>query len=319
MEEVIVYPPKYIKEEKKQNVWLRSLISLALYLVIGIYIFKRWEFLLLITAIVVLHELGHFFAMKAYGYNDLGIFFIPLLGAYVSGSKREVSQKESAVILLAGPLPGIILGIIFYIIDNNHPVYVLGISLYDVSILLIVLNLVNLLPIYPLDGGQLLQRVFLDEEGWVSRIFMFISIAFLIWFALFGLNRPFYPLLIFPLLMILRLFGDSKLNAVEKKVEASGIDLDKSYKELPDADYWKIRNILVTEHPSLKDVPAAPPFEYHEREEKVMTTIESLLHRKLIQDMPVMGKILVAICWILAFAAPWWLDIYDRLISRIGL
>jgi stage IV sporulation protein FB len=319
MDELIQYPPKYVKEEKTQNVWLRSMLSLALYLVIGIYIFKRWEFLLLITAIVVFHELGHFVAMKFYRYNDLGIFFIPLLGAYVSGSKREVSQKESAVILLAGPLPGIVLGILFYLVDRDHPQYFLGISLYDVAILLIVLNLVNLLPVYPLDGGQLLQRVFLDEDGWISRIFMFISIAFLIWFALFGLHRPFYPLLIFPLLMILRFFGDSKLNSIEKKVEAGGIDLDKSYKDLPDEDYWKIRNILVAEHPSLKDIPPSPPFDYHEKEEKVQTTIESILHRKLLQDLPLAGKLLVAVLWVLAFLAPWWLDIYDNLLYRIGL
>jgi hypothetical protein len=70
--------------------------------------------LLLITAIVGFHEMGHFIAMKAFRYKDLGIFFIPLLGAYVSGSKREVSQKESAIILLAGPLPGIVLGAVFF-------------------------------------------------------------------------------------------------------------------------------------------------------------------------------------------------------------
>lgn len=318
--ELLTYPPKYLREEKPQNIWLKSLISLALYLVIGLTIFKRWEFLLLITAIIVFHELGHFFAMKLFRYNDLGIFFIPLLGAYVSGNKREVSQKESAIILLAGPLPGIILGVILYLVDANNPgLYLISISFYDVAILLIVLNLVNLLPVYPLDGGQILQRVFLDEEGWVSRIFMILSIAFLVWFAIFGLPRPFYPLLIFPLLMIIRLFGDSRLNTIEKKVEASGIDLDKSYNDLPDEDYWKIRNILVTEHPSFKDIQPAPPYEFDPKEEKVMSTIETLLHRKLIQDLSLVGKIFVVVIWIGTFIAPWWLDIYERMLSRIGL
>ena len=74
----------------------------------------------------MIHELGHFFAMKYFHYKDLGIFFIPLLGAYVSGSKREVSQKQSAIILLAGPLPGIIIGIALYLIDQNGPGYYLG-------------------------------------------------------------------------------------------------------------------------------------------------------------------------------------------------
>src|SRR2546430_673699 len=110
-------PPKPARENKKGNIWLRSITSLALYLLIGYYFFKaNWTLLLILTAIVIFHELGHFIAMKAYKYQDLGIFFIPLLGAYASCSKREVSQKQSAVILLAGPLPGIIIGLVLYFV-----------------------------------------------------------------------------------------------------------------------------------------------------------------------------------------------------------
>jgi hypothetical protein len=36
-----------------------------------------------------------------------GDFFIPLLGAYASGTKREVSQKQSAIILTGRPLPAL--------------------------------------------------------------------------------------------------------------------------------------------------------------------------------------------------------------------
>ena len=75
--EAIIYPPKYKKQNQPQNVWMKSIISLALYLALGYYIFKQWEILLLITAIVMIHELGHFFAMKFFKYGDLGIFFIP--------------------------------------------------------------------------------------------------------------------------------------------------------------------------------------------------------------------------------------------------
>src|SRR4051812_37231400 len=85
------YPPKPMPEDKKGNVWLRSLTSLALYLIVGYYFFQsNWILLLILTGIVIFHELGHFIAMKTYNYKDLGIFFIPLLGAYASGTKREV-------------------------------------------------------------------------------------------------------------------------------------------------------------------------------------------------------------------------------------
>ncbi|HEY6064426.1 MAG TPA: hypothetical protein VIV35_12495, partial [Chitinophagaceae bacterium] len=90
VEEAIVYPPsvtedlsevlpKYEKPEQTVNIWLKSFVSLALYLVLGYYIFHSFKMLLMITTIVMFHELGHFFAMKFFRYKDLGIFFIPLL------------------------------------------------------------------------------------------------------------------------------------------------------------------------------------------------------------------------------------------------
>lgn len=319
VDEVVVFPPKYVKPEQSSNVWLRSFLSLAIYLVLGLSIFPSYKILLLITAIVIIHELGHFFAMKFFRYKDLGIFFIPLLGAYVSGSKREVSQKESAIILLAGPLPGMVIGIVFFLLfKNDMTLSLAGLSFYTIAIAFILLNLINLLPVYPLDGGQLLNRVFLDEESWVSKIFVFLSIGFMVWFALYGGSRPFYPLLLFPLMMILRMFGDSKLKSLEKKIHVSGIDMDKSYEDLPDEDYWKIRNIVIQEHPSFKDVPLAPPYEYDAKEEKLMTTIQGLLHRHLIQDLSIAAKIFIIVLWVGAFAAPWFLEMYQAILSRFG-
>ena len=310
------YPPKFEKKEQTSNIWLRSFMSLALYLVLGYYIFPSYTILLMITAIVILHEMGHFFAMKYFNYRDLGIFFIPLLGAYVSGSKREVSQRQSAVILLAGPLPGIVLGIIFYQMDiNSAGIFLYDIPLSKIAVLMIILNLLNLFPVYPLDGGQLLNRVFLDEESFWSKIFVFLSAAAMCWFAW---KMNFYALLIFPAMMLFRLIGDTKFNAIEKKIETEGINTDIPYEELPDADYWKIRNILITEHPSFKEIKTAPPYEYSHREEKIMTTIQSLLHRHLIQDVSVAGKIFILLIWVAAFAAPWLLQMDMSFFARFG-
>ncbi len=320
VEEAVVYPPKYEKPEQTSNIWLKSVFSLALYLVLGYYIFHSFKMLLMITAIVMFHELGHFFAMKYFRYKDLGIFFIPLLGAYVSGTKREVSQKESAIILLAGPLPGIILGIIMYLLYENNPLlHVAGISYYTISLSLVILNLINLIPVYPLDGGQLLNRVFLDEESWISKGFVFLSAGFLCWVALFAMKPPFYPLLLFPAMMLLRYVGDTKLKSVEKKIETEGIDMDKSYEELPDNDYWAIRNILITEHQAFKDIQLSPPYVYDAKEEKIMTTIKSLLHRHLMQDVSIAGKIFLVLIWAAAIASPWLLNMDLYFLHRFGL
>ena len=315
-EETIIYPPKFEKKQDKSAMWLRSLVSLSVYLVLGYYIFPGYFILLLITGIIMIHEAGHFLAMRYFGYNDLGIFFIPLLGAYVSGSKREVSQSQSAVILLAGPLPGIIIGIILYLVDLNATgIYLFEVSLSRVGILFVLLNLINLFPIYPLDGGQLLNRVFLDEEGMLSRIFVFLSAAFLCWIAF---KIRFYVLLIFPVMMLLRFLGEKKAGIIEKRIEEENINTDIDYEHLPDEDYWKIRNILIAEQPSFHDVGAAPPFEYSQKEEKIMAAIKNLLHRHLIQDISIAGKILILLVWAAGIASPWLINLDLSFLKRFG-
>ncbi len=324
MDELITYPPKYQKPDNTANVWMRSILSLALYLVLGYYVFPSYQILLLITAIVMIHEFGHFFAMKYFRYNDLGIFFIPLLGAYVSGSKREVSQMQSAIIILAGPLPGILIGIAFYLFELSNPGQtLLGIHIDRISILFIILNLINLFPVYPLDGGQLLNRVFLDEDGWISRLFVILSAAAMTWFAwsLYTSSGHMLYLLLwmFPLMLLMRLQSDTKFKTVEKKIEEQGINADISYEDLPDSDYWQIRDIVVTEIPSFRDIPSGQPYKYHPREEKLMSTVQSLLHRHLIQDISLAGKILIFIVWVAAIASPWLLKMDLSFFDRFGL
>jgi Zn-dependent protease len=304
------YPPKPELESKKGNVWIRSAVSLALYLLIGYYFFSaNWALLLILTGIVIFHELGHFLAMKLFHYKELGIFFIPLLGAYASGTKREVSQTQSAIILLAGPLPGIIIGIILFLL-TKHRFAELAYSDYrllnETSALLIFLNILNLLPIYPLDGGQLLNRLFLDESKIIGKVFVVLSALALAYFAI---SIGFYPLLVFPVMMLLRLRTDTKLDDLTKKVESSGINLEKTYEEISDEDYWKIRNILIENNSStLRSVNPAPPYEYSPNEDKVVAAIENILQRTIIQDLSLTGKFIILLLWVGSFATPFLLN-----------
>jgi len=304
------YPPKPELENKKGNAWLRSTISLALYLLIGYYFFSaNWALLLILTGIVIFHELGHFLAMKLFHYKELGIFFIPLLGAYASGTKREVSQTQSAIILLAGPLPGIIIGIILFLLTRHRgaeSAYLHYDLVTDTIALLIILNILNLLPIYPLDGGQLLNRLFLDESKIIGKIFVVLSALAL---GYFSFRIGFYPLLVFPVMMLLRLRTDTKLDDLTKKVESSGINLEKTYEEISDEDYWKIRKILIESNLStLRNVNPAPPYEYSPNEDKVVAAIENILQRTIIQDLSLTGKFIILLLWVGCFAAPFILN-----------
>jgi Zn-dependent protease len=252
---------------------------------------------LILTAVVVFHELGHFIAMKIYKYQDLGIFFIPLLGAYVSGKKQEVSQKQYAIILLAGPIPGIFLGIILHILSLQ----VESDMLEKIAWILIFLNVLNLLHVYTLDGGQLLHRLFLDNYNILGKIFVVLSVALMSWVAI---SSGFLFLLFFPFMMVTRMISDIHHERIEKKIEAEGIDLMKSYEQLTAEEYWKIRNALIKHHPQFKDVRPSPPYDISAKEEQIINAIQGLLQRSLVQDLSVGGKIIILVVWIGFFLAP---------------
>lgn len=292
--------PELEEPKSRPNVWLKSLGSLAFFLIIGYLFFKDLTWILVLTGVVVFHELGHFVAMKIYKYQELGMFFIPLLGAYVSGTKQEVSQKQSAIILLAGPIPGIFIGLVFHFLSLSMDLPFLE----NVAKILIFLNVLNLLPVYPLDGGQLLHRLFLDDYNILGKIFVILSAALMSWIAI---SSGFYFLLLFPFMMISRMFGDLQHERIEKKIEAEGIDLAKSYEQLTPEEYWRIRNAVIKYYPQFKDVSPSPPYEISPKEDQLIVTIQGLLQRTLIQDLSLTAKFLILVVWVGFFLAPFFI------------
>ena len=106
--------------------------------------------------LMLLHECGHFVAMKLSGYRNLKMFFIPFFGAAVTGRSYNISGWKKAVVSLAGPVPGILLG---------TALGIAGIALkitwmINAAVLCLILNGMNLLPLLPLDGGRVVQELF---------------------------------------------------------------------------------------------------------------------------------------------------------------
>lgn len=112
-----------------------------------------WLFSVVLVAVLLLHELGHLAAMRWAGYRDLKIFFIPFIGAMVSGREQQATAGQKMLVLLAGPVPGIVLGCALlhgYASQWWPPLSWLPAA----ASLLMVVNVFNLLPLVPLDGGR---------------------------------------------------------------------------------------------------------------------------------------------------------------------
>jgi Zn-dependent protease len=112
---------------------------------------------LLLFVIVLLHEFGHALACRSVGGSAERIMLWPLGGvAFVSPPPRPGALLWS---IAAGPLVNVLLLAISWPLVQLHLQGDLGRLIYTVAWINAALLIFNLLPIYPLDGGQILQSL----------------------------------------------------------------------------------------------------------------------------------------------------------------
>lgn len=165
-------------ENKKSSPWGNItvlLITIFLFLGSGLIINPVLDIIIIIFVIII-HEFGHLIAMKAYGYKDLKMFFIPFFGAAVSGRNENISSSKKAIISLAGPVPGIVLGVLLLI----SSIILHSLFVYKLSVMFIFLNGLNLLPLYPFDGGRFMSEMFFIRNRYFEFIFKVIAVSIFI-------------------------------------------------------------------------------------------------------------------------------------------
>jgi Zn-dependent protease len=113
--------------------------------------FWGWPFAFVFTLLILVHELGHVLFMKIYGVPASLPFFIPGLGAFVKydGGARPNPQQE-AYIALGGPLCGT-LGALACFAYGQATASNFWIAAAYTGFFL---NLINLIPVLPFDGGR---------------------------------------------------------------------------------------------------------------------------------------------------------------------
>lgn len=113
-----------------------------------------------LIGMLFIHEWGHIIAMNMRGYKASAPVFIPFLGAVIFAPKMT-SRDDEAFIGIGGPLVGGLAAAAFFGLwalmpdkESNAAVIILMISYVG-----LFLNVFNLLPIRPLDGGRITQAV----------------------------------------------------------------------------------------------------------------------------------------------------------------
>ena len=129
--------------------WLaKSFLSIIL--TIGIYsMFFGWPYAVAIVVLILIHEGGHFIWMQALGLNPKAPIFIPGVGAFTAMSNLPPDAVTRAWVAFAGPLVGGVTSAAMYWGGgrlNNGWLMAAGSFGF-------MLNLLQLIPAKPLDGG----------------------------------------------------------------------------------------------------------------------------------------------------------------------
>jgi Zn-dependent protease len=123
------------------------------------------------VALLFLHEMGHYIQLRREGVKPSGMLFIPFLGAVIGSKSLGGSAIAEARVGLAGPVLGSLAAaalIPVAIVTGNEMFQALAFTGF-------FLNLFNLLPVVPLDGGRAMAAM--APWMWFVGLFALIVLA----------------------------------------------------------------------------------------------------------------------------------------------
>ncbi len=139
-------------------------------ILVNIWVYARfygWPFAVGFVALIFIHEMGHLIAAKIMGLKVSLPYFIPFMGAVIMLKEAPRNAWVESFIGVGGPLLGSIgalaVGCGFFYTGN--PIF-LVLCYYG-----FLINLFNLIPIVPLDGGRIVTA--LSPWLWLVGVVIF--------------------------------------------------------------------------------------------------------------------------------------------------
>ncbi len=140
--------------------------------------------LITLFLLVLVHELGHVIVARGFGWTVREVKLLPFGGVVEVEEAGGLPAKEEALVAIAGPLQNVWMGLAAWACGELglwEPAWAMYVWKANV-----MLGLFNLLPIYPLDGGKLLQAAlsymvnYYNMLLWSARISILFSIVMVI-------------------------------------------------------------------------------------------------------------------------------------------
>src|SRR5436305_5410612 len=130
-----------------------------------------WQFAVGFVLLLFAHEMGHVIQLKREGVPASAPMFIPFLGAVVGMKRLPDNAAAEARVGLAGPVLGslgCLIPLALYAATGNHLFQALAFTGF-------FLNLFNLAPVLPLDGGRAMAA--LSPAVWLAGFALLIAAA----------------------------------------------------------------------------------------------------------------------------------------------
>jgi Zn-dependent protease len=171
-----------------------------------------WQFAAGFVALLFVHEMGHVIALRREGIKASAPMFVPFLGAVISARSLGENALAEARVGLAGPVLGSVGAaacVLVWHATGNDLWRALAFTGF-------FLNLFNLLPVVPLDGGRAMAAM--APWMWFLGLAAIIPLAFI------------FPN---PLILLILVFAGLETTRRWKQRRAGGIEQETYYRVKP--------------------------------------------------------------------------------------
>ena len=155
-----------------------------------------WAFALGIVLLILIHESGHLVVARVIGLPVTLPVMIPFLGAFVSMRQQPRTVAQESVMAIGGPVLGSIAAGLCYLGYLLMPQTSTGQLLQALAYFGFLINLFNLVPVTPLDGGRVLSLL----SKWFNVAGLLIAAGLLLFEIQAGTH-------VSPVLFLVVLFG----------------------------------------------------------------------------------------------------------------